>query len=80
MNRIQRGAHVPSGYDELDHFHDIRGGTVIHGEIASMLYPDDVAMMDDAEVAAWRREIAEKVARKRPCGFAPWPNELRRVA
>lgn len=79
---IRDGACVPRS-DDLDDFHEIRGGTVIHGEIASMLYPDDVTIQTDDDVVAWRREIADKMRRRRPCGFAPWPEppgELRRVA
>jgi hypothetical protein len=47
---------------------------VLGGECGSLIYPDDIAFFTDEEREEWRRELQEKVARKRPVGFAPWPD------
>lgn len=47
----------------------------IGGQCDGLLYPEDVAFFTDEEREAWREEIRRKIARKRPLGFAPWPDE-----
>lgn len=79
MTLRRHGAHVPRGYDELDYFHEIRGGTVIHGDISAIGHPYELL---EEEAEAVKQEVDAAIARRRPCGFAPWPtpDELRRVA
>lgn len=48
---------------------------ILGGQCDGLIYPEDVAIWSDEERDAWRAEIALKVARKRPAGFAPWPDE-----
>lgn len=45
---------------------------LLGGEAGTLIYPDDIAFYTDEERDEWRQEIRDKVARKRPCGFAPW--------
>jgi hypothetical protein len=47
----------------------------IGGQCDALIYPEDVAFWSDEEREAWREEIAAKVARRKPLGFAPWPDE-----
>lgn len=61
--------------DDLDDFHAIYGGVLVPGSIESQLYPDDVSMQTDEELEAWRDEIRARIAKKKPCGFAPWPKD-----
>lgn len=52
---------------------------VVGGHCDGLLYPEDVAFFTDEEREAWRAEIAAKVARRRPAGFAPWPTDQDRA-
>jgi hypothetical protein len=45
------------------------------GACDALIYPEDVAFFTDEERETWRAEIAAKMARRRPAGFAAWPNE-----
>lgn len=70
----------PRGDDDLDYFHEIRGGTVIHGDIGAISHPFDLLEHEAEEL---KREIDDAIARRRPAGFtARWdePTDLRRVA
>lgn len=78
--RPLRGSRVPARGDDLDDFHDIWGGTVIHGHVEAMHLPYGLL---DEEAEVLKREIEEQLARRRPPGFtARWdePADLRRVA
>lgn len=52
---------------------------IIGGSIAAHLFPDDLTLSTDAELAEWKQEIADAQARKRPAGFAAWPVEAEQV-
>jgi hypothetical protein len=74
------GAFVHRCSDDLA----LHEGTIVGGAIEAILYPEDVAIQTDEDIERWRREAREAEERRRPCGFAPWPDEqaaeLRRVA
>lgn len=61
--------------DDLDDWLSTYGGSMLSGQCDALIYPEDVALWTDEEREAWREEIREKVARKRPAGFAPWPDK-----
>lgn len=56
-------------YDDLDPQPPLLGG---HAD--AILYPDDITMLTEYEQDEWRAELADRQARRRPPGFAPWPD------
>lgn len=48
---------------------------MLGGACDALIYPEDVAFFTDEERETWRAEIAARMARRRPAGFAPWPEE-----
>lgn len=46
---------------------------LVGGHADGLLYPDDLTLQSESDLGEWRSEIAERVARRRPAGFAPWP-------
>lgn len=49
--------------------------SALGGDASFVLYPDDISMFSDEERDAWRAELAARQARRRPPGFAAWPDE-----
>lgn len=75
---MSTGAFVPLGRD-LDWGDELPFVAANHLAFVEHPFPLDLDELD-----AERERVREAVAKKRPCGFAPWPEEqsdgLRRVA
>jgi hypothetical protein len=59
----------PSG-DDLDDWLFIYGGSLLSGTIHAVCHPYEPT---DEQIAELEAELAEKQRRRRPLGFAPWP-------
>jgi hypothetical protein len=60
--------------DDLDDWLDVYGGSIAHGHIDAIAY--DLDDLSDEEYQACRAEREQARARKRPLGFAPWPDAI----
>jgi len=59
---------VPRGYDDAG---DSQPGDFPMGHASGL----DALPLTESEKRAERRRLRERIARKRPPGFAPWPEE-----